>query len=316
VIARSQHDCVAGIRDMRLDPDVIELCRGLRFPEGPVWTPDGLLVTEAAGGSIARCHVDGTVERLAQTRGGPNGAALALDGSLIVCNNGGSDHTEVPTRGWLVPGHQAADYIGGRIQRVDLASGLVTDLYTDCNGYGLRGPNDIALDDAGGFWFTDYGKTRPRDRDQGGLYYARLDGSEICEVLHPLDGPNGVALSPDGRVLYVAETTAARLWAWEVTSVGRLATKPRGRVHGGTLLHGAGGYTLFDSMAVDHAGNVCVGTIGTTPGITVIEPYGGLLGLVALDDPFPTNICFGGSDGRTAFVTLSGSGRVVHWAWS
>ena len=168
------------------DLEIVELSGGLQFPEGPVWTTDGLLVTEIASGTVARCCLDGTVIRIAETGGGPNGAALAPDGSLIVCNNGGNDHTEVASRGWLLPGHQASDYIGGRIQRVELETAVVSDLYTECNGRALRGPNDLVLDEAGGFWFTDHPKTRPRDRDQGGLYYARLDGSEIREVLYPL----------------------------------------------------------------------------------------------------------------------------------
>ena len=58
------------------------------------------------------------------------------------------------------PGEQPRDYSGGRIERVDLVSGAVTTLYTQCEGQPLRGPNDIVFDQTGGFWFTDHGKTR------------------------------------------------------------------------------------------------------------------------------------------------------------
>ena len=60
-------------------------------------------------------------------------------------------------------------------------------IYTDCGEYQLRGPNDLVFDDAGGFWFTDPGKARARDRDIGALYYAKADGSEIRQMLRPGD---------------------------------------------------------------------------------------------------------------------------------
>ena len=64
------------------------------------------------------------------------------------------------------------------------------------------------------------GKARARDRDWGGVYYALADGSKIVEVAHPILTPNGIGLSPDGRVLYVAETETARLWAFDIVSPG------------------------------------------------------------------------------------------------
>ena len=60
-------------------------------------------------------------------------------------------------------------------------------------------------------WFTDHGKIRERDRDEGGVYYAAPDGSSIREVIHPLESPNGIGLSPDGDRVYVAETHTGRV---------------------------------------------------------------------------------------------------------
>ena len=133
----------------------------------------------------------------------------------------GFEWTEV--MGLNIPGHQPENYIGGRIQRVDLDTGKVEDLYTECNGNPLRGPNDIVFDTSGGFWFTDHGKTRPRDRDQGGIYYAKADGSSITEVIHPTDGPNGIGLSPAGDKLYYAETHTGRVFQRPVTAPGFLS---------------------------------------------------------------------------------------------
>ena len=80
------------------------------------------------------------------------------------------------------PAHKPADYAGGCIQAVDLDSGAVEVVYTHCGEHQLKGPNDLVFDDAGGFWFTDPGKARARDRDIGALYYAKADGSEIRQI--------------------------------------------------------------------------------------------------------------------------------------
>ena len=289
---------------------------GLKFPEGPVWMSDGtLLVGEIATGSLTRVHLDGHKDLVADCGGGVNGVAIGPDGAAYICNNGGSSHVEIPSRGWLLPGDQTDDYEGGGIQRVDLATGEVKWLYTHVGDHRLRGPNDIVFDAHGGFWFTDHGKTRARERDRGGLYYATADGSSVTEVLYPLDGPNGVGLSPDGSRVYVAETFSGRLWAWDVVEPGVLRSKPHGRVHGGELLVGLPGYDMFDSLAVDAAGNVCVATIGDHSGITVVAPDGSGYEHVLMPDPITTNICFGGNDLRTAYITLSATGRLGAVEW-
>src|SRR5512139_3556508 len=184
--------------------DVKELATGLEFPEGPIWLADAsVLLVEIKRGTLSRVGADGRVSVVAKTGGGPNGAALGPDGKVYVCNNGGFEwHQAGP---YLLPGNQPKDYSGGRIERVDLATGAVATLYTHSGAYALSGPNDMVFDATGGFCFTDHGKTRERDRDRGGLYYARPDGSTLREMVYPLDAPNGVGLSPDGRRVYVAE---------------------------------------------------------------------------------------------------------------
>src|SRR5947199_171133 len=178
-----------------------EVTSGLQFPEGPVALADGsVLVVAIKRGTLTRVAPDGGQTVVALTGGGPNGAAIGPDGGVYVCNNGGFEWHELG--GLLVPGNQPRDYSGGRIQRVDLATGRVEDLYTACDGRALRGPNDIVFDASGGFWFTDHGKMRERDRDRTGVFYARADGSLIREAIFPLDAPNGIGLSPDGHRLH------------------------------------------------------------------------------------------------------------------
>jgi gluconolactonase len=292
---------------------------GLGFPEGPVALRGGdVLVVEIRRGTLTRVAPDGRTSVVAKLGGGPNGAAIGPDGAVYVCNNGGFVWHD--RDGITAPGHQPDDYLGGRIQRVVLDgpdAGAVTDLYTACDGRPLRGPNDIVFDESGGFWFTDIGKSRERERDTGALHYAQPDGSAITEVVHPLTQPNGVGLSPDGSRLYVAETVTGRVWAWDVAGPGRLAraAQPVGP-RGAALLHGFGGYQMLDSLAVDGEGNVCVATL-MTGAISVIAPDGELLRQVPVPehDPYMTNICFAGDGDHTAWVTSSGRGILYTLAW-
>lgn len=295
-----------------------EITRGLKFPEGPVALSDGsVLLVEVQGGTLSRVAPNGEISVVAELGGGPNGAAIGPDGAAYVCNNGGFEWHD--RSGFTAPGQQPADYIGGRIQRVVLDgpdAGLVTDLYTACEGRELRGPNDIVFDEAGGFWFTDLGKHHGRKTDTAVLYYATADGSSITEMVHPLTQANGVGLSPDGSRVYVAETGPGRVWYWDIAEPGKLADTGGSGPGGAQLLYGFDGYQLLDSLAVDSEGNVCVATL-ITGAISVISPTGELLAQVPVPehDPFVTNICFAGADSRTAYVTSSGLGRLYELQW-
>src|SRR3990172_1372303 len=111
-------------------PNLKEITSGLRFPEGPVAMPDGsVLVVEIEAGRLTRVAPDGRKTMVSQHTGGPNGAAIGPDGKVYVCNNGGFNWHEDPKYG-LRPTGQADDYSGGRIERVDLATGAIETLYT------------------------------------------------------------------------------------------------------------------------------------------------------------------------------------------
>ncbi|MBV29238.1 MAG: gluconolaconase [Actinobacteria bacterium] len=282
---------------------------GLQFPEGPVVMPDGSIVlVEVKRGTISRVNpTNGVIDVVARPGGGPNGAAVGPDGALYVCNNGGFTWSEA--RGLTVPGLVPEDYSSGRIERIDMDSGEVEVLYAEVDGEPLKGPNDIMFDSSGGFWFTDHGKTRARTRDRGGLYYGRCDGSLVREVAFPLDGPNGVGLSPEEDRVYVAETHQGSIFYWDLSGPGELAGSPHGR-----FLARPAGRKLFDSLAMDAHGNVSVATIQTA-GISTFTPNGEELEFFSVDDPICTNICFGGDDMKTAYITLSGTGKLVRAEW-
>lgn len=289
---------------------------GLRFPEGPVAMPDGsIILTEIENGQITRCRPGGVKEIVAKPGGGPNGLAIGPDGKLYCCNNGGFDWVE--NSGYLTPHGIASDYSGGRIERIDIATGAVEVLYKSGDfGCVLRGPNDIVFDAHGGFWFTDHGKVdyAARAHDIVGIFYAKTDGSFLEEVVFPSNNPNGVGLSPDGNRLYAAETYTCRLMTFNITAPGKVAgdAGPGGP---GIPLYRPAGYKFFDSLAVEASGNICVATIGES-GISVISPEGALVEFVATDDIFTTNICFGGEDMCDAYLTLSGTGRLVKTRWN
>ena len=295
-------------------PVIREITTGLRFPGGPVAMPDGsILVVEIERQTLTRVAPDGTKTVVAKTGGGPNGAAIGPDGAAYICNNGG--FLWIENEQGLRPHMQGADYKGGSIQRVDLKTGAVTTLYTKGPNHKLNGPNDLVFDAHGGFYFTDLGKVREREWDRGCVYYAKADGSLIKEIAFPITTPNGCGLSPDGKTLYAAETQTGRVWAFDIVAPGEIAKQPWPSPHGGRLLAGVGGYNLFDSMAVDGAGNVCVATL-FNPGITVISADGKNVRHIPLPgDPYVTNICFGGPDLRTAYVTVSMTGKLLAFEW-
>jgi gluconolactonase len=295
-----------------------EITAGLRFPEGPVAMPDGsVLVVELAGRTLTLVAPGGAKTVVAEPGGSPNGAAIGPDGRCYVCNSGGVRFRR--DEQGLIPVMQADDYSGGRIERVDPTSGAVEVLYTEAVGlHGervpLRAPNDLVFDGRGGFYFTDLGRIRAREQERGAVLYARADGSLCREVAFPLVMPNGIGLSPDGSVLYVAETEPARLWAFDVAAPGELKKQPWPSPHGGRPVVGVGGFQHFDSLAVEAGGYVAVATL-INGGITVIAPAGDSVEHIPLPDPYATNIAFGGADLRTAYVTLSCSGRLIALDW-
>lgn len=298
---------------MIIETAMREITTGLRFPEGPVALPDGsVLVVEIARGTLTRVMPDSRKIAVATLGGGPNGAAIGPDGRCFVCNNGGFNWHEEGGR--LCPSGQADNYSGGRIEAVDLVTGAVETLYRGCGEHPLKGPNDIVFDGHGGFWFTDLGKVRKRDQDRGAVYWARADGSEIREVIQPMVHPNGIGLSPNGRTLYVAESLPGRLWAFEVTAPGEVKKLPWPSPNGGHLVCGLPDYQLFDSIAVEACGNICCATL-VRGAITVIAPDGEVVDQVPMGDAYTTNLCFGGADFRTAYVTLSHAGRLVALDW-
>jgi gluconolactonase len=326
--------------------DFVEVASGMEYPEGPVWLADGsVAAVDIGAATLVRFHPcpnrpDGFSPdpplslRDAQSGLGsaPNGAAIGPDGYLYICNNGGSNFLPLPLeqngRQWTlrVLTTESADYRGGYIQRVSLSTGA-SEIWCGPDSVAggvctLRGPDDLVFDESGGIWFTDWGKSQERTRDITGVYYLPAGSRSPVLKLPNRAAPNGIALSPKGDRLYVAETYARWIVYWELDGPGALRPNPR-TLDGSYLLTGAiPGQGLLDSMAVDAEGNLYAATMTTegqdplaSGGITVVSPAGRIIDYIRIDteipEPLPSNLCFGGPGLGTAFVTLGGTGRIV-----
>ena len=282
-----------------MPPEV--LTDGLKFPEGPVWAPDGTLyVTEIQAGCITAITADGAKRTFADTGGAPNGAALGSDGYLYVTNNGGRDP--------------------GCIQRID-SGGKVEVVYDSCQGQPFQGPNDLVMDAHGGFYFTDPGMVSREGLTFGHVYYARRDGSHVTRLQYLFYLPNGIALTPDGTGLIVLESVTGRVWQIPILSPGVLAQVDAGARSGAprswpvsALLTTVPQPAAPDGMCLDAAGSllICAHNGGV---VSVHDAAGSPLEPIQVEDPRLTNCCFGGPDLQTLYITESGLGRVVSVPW-
>lgn len=296
---------------------------GLRFCEGPVWLDgDLVLVTEIAAGALTTVSlVTGERERVVEGLPGPNGCAPTADGSgrMWVADNGGYfGWVEADDR--LFPSPANPDHRGGSLLLANPATGSFEVRCTEVAGSPLVAPNDLVVDADGGVWFTDFGvQDDASSAGRPGVVYTPAGATQATAptpgsaVVWGTDQANGIGLSADGALLYVAETHSARVWAFDVDGPGSVVGGGGpGERHRGRLLHHGTG-VMFDSLAVDPDGWVCVATIGPGGGVSAIDPASGEVVRVGAPDELTTNVAFHATpDGRVcAVMTMSSTGMVA-----
>jgi gluconolactonase len=170
-------------------------------------------------------------------------------------------------------------------------------LVSDFNGKQLNGPNDLWVDPNGGIYFTDpfykrdYWTRTEKEIPGENVYYLSPDRKKLVMVMDGFVSPNGIVGTPDGKTLYVADIGDGKTYAFKVNSDGSLA--------GRRLFVSMGS----DGMTIDSKGNVYL----TGKGVTIFDPSGTQIGHVPIDEPWTANVCFGGKDRRTLFITASKS---------
>jgi gluconolactonase len=256
------------------------VAEGLKFPEGPIAMRDGaLLFVEIERRTVSRLTPAGKVEVAAQLDGGPNGLAVGPDGAGFTA--------------------------GGKIQRLDVKSGRVTTVYDSVEGRPIVAADDLVFDRHGGMWISDIA-VKP---GEGAILYAPAPGKPLVVARGGLNGPNGIGVSPDGRLLHVS--MGQNLHAFDIDGPGKLSTRsyPKDGLQA-PLWQGS----YADSLKLQADGKVCVCSLLRPGGIGVVD-RAGHTEFLGFPDRWVCNLAFGGGDMRDAWIMLSGLGQIAKVRW-
>jgi sugar lactone lactonase YvrE len=247
------------------------IASGLQFTEGPVWHPDGyLLFSDIPADTIYKWSPDGGLEKFRSPSGNSNGLTFDRYGRLVACEHGN--------------------------RRVSLTEmdGTIVTLAGEYQGKRLNSPNDVVTKSDGSVYFTDppYGvKPDQRELDFQGVYRVAREGV-MALLADDFEKPNGLAFSPDEKILYIADTDRKHVRAFDVQPDGMLAN---GRVFAEDVFEAGHGP---DGMKVDVSGNLYV----AAGFVWVFDSTGRHLGNIVAPEA-PANLAFGGPDNKTLFLT-------------
>ena len=261
-----------GLDDL-IESDAPErIATGFSFTEGPIWHPDGyLLFSDIPGNTIYKWTPDGEVVKFRSPSGHSNGLTFDKQGRLIVC-----------------------EHKNRRVSRTE-SDGKIMTLANKYEGKRLNSPNDVVVKSDGSIYFTDptYGLGGGiQELAFQGIYRILPNGNTLELLVDDLSRPNGLAFSPDEKMLYVADTSIGKVIAFDVQSDGTLANR---RVFVNPI-----GFSYTDGIKMDKKGNLYVTT--NLNKLQIYDSAGKHLG--DIDTPEKTaNCAFGGPDNKTLFIT-------------
>ncbi|HEX5102277.1 MAG TPA: SMP-30/gluconolactonase/LRE family protein [Pirellulaceae bacterium] len=278
----------------------VTMAAGVCFLEGPAAGADGTVYfSDISGNRILKMDAEGKISTFRADSGRTNGNTFDARGRLISCEG-------------------AENGPGGRrrVVRTDLTTGKIEILTERYEGKRYNSPNDVVVDPAGRIWFTDplYAPDRSiMEHEHEAVYRIDTDGKVTRVITQPAIGrPNGLAITPDGKTLYVVDSNYInpdanrKIWAFDIAADGS-ASKQRQVYDFG---RGRGG----DGMRLDAKGNLWIAAGVSAPrsanesgdvptGVYVISPQGELLGRIPIPEDVITNLAFGGPDKKTLYVT-------------
>lgn len=241
------------------------LAGGFTFTEGPACDADGnIYFTDIPNERIHKWSVEGKLTTFRENSGRANGLYFDRDGNLLACEGGNRRLTSITP------------------------NGKVTVLVDSYRSKKLNSPNDLWIDAAGGVYFTDprYGKMDGMELDGFYVYYLSPDRKKVVRVLDNLVKPNGVIGTADGKLLYVADAGDGKTYGYSIQSDASLTNRK--------LIAPVGS----DGMTLDEAGNLYL----TRGVVHIYSPAGKQIGEIKTPES-PANVCFGGTDRRTLFMT-------------
>jgi len=247
---------------------------GYSFTEGPAVDPQGnVFFTDQPNDKILKWSADGNISVFMDGAGRSNGLYFDNDGNLLSC-------ADLNNELWLID-----------------KTKKVTVLVKDFEGKKLNGPNDLWVDPKGGIYFTDpfykreYWSRTEKEIEKENLYYLSPDKKTLTTAATDFVRPNGIVGSGDGKILYVADINAKKTYSFRINNDGTLTDRKLFAEMGS------------DGMTTDNKGNVYL----TGKGVTVFDAAGKQIEHINIDEPWTANVCFGGKDQKTLFVTASKS---------
>ena len=253
--------------------EIEKLAEGFLFTEGPAVDRQGnVYFTDQPNDRIMQWSIDGELSVFLENTGRANGMYFDNEGNLLSCS-------DLENEIWSINpvGEHAV-------------------LITDYDGKKLNGPNDLWVRPDGGIYFTDplYVRnywTRDPQKQQAGeyVYFLSPDREMLISVETELEKPNGIIGTPDGTLLYVADIQAGKTYVYEIQPDGTLSNKKLFAEMGS------------DGMTIDREGNIYL----TGKGVTVFNPQGEKIAHIPVEARWTANVCFGGKDMKTLFITAS-----------